>query len=58
MSRRPARVILHELETARRYFGEWQIDPRSINDIDELMEEIAYLERELFMTGVTVEREP
>jgi hypothetical protein len=58
MTRRPARVILHELETARQYFGEWQINPTSINDINELKEEIAFLERELFLTGYTAEREP
>jgi hypothetical protein len=55
---RPARVISAELDTALQYLHEAKIDPTAINDLKELKEEIAYLERELFMTGVTPEREP
>ena len=55
---RPARVISAELEKARQYLHEAKADPAAINDIAELKEEIAYLERELFLTGVAPEYEP
>jgi hypothetical protein len=58
MSARPARVIAAELEQARQYLHEAKSNPAAINDIAELKEEIAYLERELFLTGATPEREP